>query len=84
MILPTKHLRPDRALISVASEIFEFINKRSTVSSIWNALQDKNKVLLEGRTVPFDWFILALDLLYLMDLVEEKSGFIVRKNKNDL
>jgi len=80
VILPTKHLQPERALISVASEVFELVGRRSTVSSIWNALQDKHRAAFRYGDVPYDWFILALDLLFLMGSVEENNG-IIRKVK---
>ncbi|WP_414730949.1 ABC-three component system middle component 6, partial [Vibrio vulnificus] len=28
----------------------------------------------------FDWFILSIDLLYLLDLIELKGSFIKRKH----
>jgi len=84
MILPTKHLRSDRALISVASEILQLVKRKSTVSSLWNDLQEKHKVFLRYGDVPYDWFVLALDLLYLIGMIEEQGGFIKRMKKNDL
>ena len=76
MILPTKHLSPERSIISVSSEVFELIGRRSTVSSIWNSLQEKHKASLRFGDVPFDWFILALDFLYLIGAIEERNGLI--------
>ena len=66
MILPTKHLSPERSIISVSSEVLELIGRRSTVSSIWNSLQEKHKASLRFGDVPFDWFILALDFFFLI------------------
>lgn len=83
MILPTKHLSANRSLISVASEVFELIDKKSTISSMWNDLQEKHKSLLRHGDVPYDWYILALDLLYMMGLIEVRNSFIKRINKND-
>lgn len=84
MILPTKHLRSDRALISIASEVLELIRKKSTVSSVWNDLQAKHKALLKYGDVPYDWYVLSLDLLYLMGLIYKEDGFLKRTNKNAL
>jgi len=84
MILPTKHLRSDRALISVASEVLELIRDKSTVSSVWNDLQIKYKALLKYGDVPYDWYVLSLDLLYLMGLIYKEDGFLKRINKNAL
>lgn len=81
MILPTKHLQPNRALISVASEVLSLIGRKSTVSSIWDALQARHKKALRYGDVPYDWYILSLDLLFLMGAIEEQDG-IIRKVKN--
>lgn len=83
MILPTKHLHPDRALISVASEVLELIKGRTAVSSVWNALQEKHISTLRYGDVPYDWFVLALDLLFLFGAIEEKGGFIQRTTSHD-
>lgn len=81
MILPTKHISLERSLMSVSSEVFELIDKRSTVSSIWNDLQDKHKAALRYGEVPYDWFVLSLDLLFLMGAIEESNGLIKKVKK---
>lgn len=81
MILPTKHLSPDRAIITVASEIFELINNRSTVSSVWNDLQEKHRACMRRGEIPYDWFILSLDFLYLIGAIEEDNGKLTRMAK---
>jgi len=82
MILPTKHLSPERSIISVSSEVFELIGRRSTVSSIWTSLQEKHKSSLRVGDVPYDWFILALDFLYIVGAIEEEQG-LIKKVKNN-
>ncbi|WP_420851332.1 ABC-three component system middle component 6 [Parashewanella hymeniacidonis] len=32
--------------------------------------------------VPYDWFILALDFLYIVGAIEEKQGLIIKVNNN--
>lgn len=82
MILPTKHLPPDRSLIFLASEISLLVGRNSTVSSIWSDLKKKHSSELRSGEVPYDWFVLALDLLYLMDLIEEQGGLIRKTKRN--
>jgi len=82
VILPTKHILPERALISVASEVFSLIEKRATVSSIWNELKDKHREMMRYGEVPFDWFILSLDLLFVIGAIEEKNGIIKKVKSN--
>ena len=78
MILPTKHLSPDRAIITVASEILGLINNRSTVSSVWNDIQDKHRASMRQGEIPYDWFILSLDFLYLISAIDENHGNLTR------
>jgi hypothetical protein len=82
MILPTKHLSPARSIVSVSSEVLELIGKHSTVSSIWTSLQEKHKASLRIGDVPYDWFILSLDFLYIVGAIEETQGMI-KKVKSD-
>ncbi|PKG83842.1 hypothetical protein CXF85_10110 [Colwellia sp. 75C3] len=82
MILPTKHLSPERSIISVSSEILELVDSRSTVSSIWSSLQNKHKASLRFSDVPYDWFILALDFLYMVGAIDERNGLIQKVKSN--
>ncbi|MFZ5561492.1 MAG: ABC-three component system middle component 6 [Pseudomonadota bacterium] len=82
MILPTKHLPPDRSLIFLASEISSLVGRNSTVSSLWNDLKKRHKSELRLGEVPYDWFVLSLDLLYLMGLIEEQDGLIRKTKRN--
>ena len=78
MILPTKHLSPERAIITVASDVFELLNNRSTVSSVWNDLQDMHKSRIRQGEISYDWFILSLDFLYLAGAIDENNGILIR------
>lgn len=79
MILPTKHLSDDRSLLRVGGEILRLLTEPKTVSRLWNELSDlRGKMQLQRVT--YDWFILALDLLFSMSVIEFKSGRIWRAN----
>lgn len=98
MILPTKHLREDRALITVGAELLKLLDEPKTVSRLWDEIQRTRTARpaataqrarptateqpsSQGRarsSVPFDWFILALDLLYLLGAIELQRGRIRR------
>lgn len=68
MILPTKHLTPAESLIGVAARLIERLEEPQTVNALWDAARD------DGRVGTFDRFVLALDLLFLMDAVDLVSG----------
>lgn len=82
MILPTKHLSPDRAIITIASEIFELIHNHATASSVWNELQKNHKACVRQGEVPYDWYILSLDFLFLIGAIEENNGKLIRTANN--
>lgn len=76
MILPTKGLAPDRALLSVGADILQRLDKPKTVSRLWDQVRHRQSTLLES--IPYDWFLLGLDLLYLCGAVDFEDGFIRR------
>lgn len=98
MILPTKHLREDRALITVGAELLKLLDEPKTVSRLWDEIQRARaeRIQTTGQgprstatekpsaqervrsSIPFDWFILALDLLYLLGAIELQRGRIRR------
>jgi hypothetical protein len=79
MILPTKGLAPDRALLSVGAEVLRRLDRPKSVSRLWEQVRHRESSLLES--IPYDWFILALDLLYLCGAVEFDDGRIRRVHK---
>ncbi|PWB56032.1 MAG: hypothetical protein C3F13_02925 [Anaerolineales bacterium] len=76
MILPTKHLQGDRALLTVGAGILAIIDEPKTISRIWAEFSRQNKA--NGSTVPvtFDWFVLALDLLFSINTITYGQGYI--------
>jgi len=54
MILPTKHLREDRALIAIGAEILGLLNESKTVSRLWDDLKRSRTDQPERSSVPFD------------------------------
>lgn len=78
MILPTKNISPDRALLTLAGKVFERLSSPRTVSSVW----DEFRAQQESRPVAYAWFILAIDLLFLMQLVWlDHDGLLRRKSR---
>ncbi len=75
MILPTKNIRPDRALLTVAGKVFDELGSPRTVSGVW----DEFRMLQEDRPVSYAFFILAIDLLFLMKLVSLDDDGLIRR-----
>lgn len=79
MILPTKHLRPERALISVASRALEVLGEPKTVSRLWDDVRRLHVKENARWELSWDWFILALDLLFALGaLALDEAGMLVR------
>jgi len=69
MILPTKRLSEDRALLTVGAEILRILNEPKTVSRTWAELNRYRCSMSNPSPVTFDWFILALDLLFILNAI---------------
>ena len=77
MILPTKHLAEDRALLSVGAALLRRLRQPTTVSALWN--QSRTLRTEEGGgALSYDWFILALDLLFILGAIEIDRGLLRR------
>jgi hypothetical protein len=75
MILPSKHIAADRALLTIGAEILALLERPRTVSYVWDVLRRRRE---HGRVFGYDWFVLALDLLFVLGAVEYKSGSLTR------
>ncbi len=73
MILPTKGVDADRALLTIGRDVLVSLDRPKTVSRLWSELRGRR-----GALVTFDWFVLALDLLYALGLIDTADGLISR------
>ena len=76
MILPTKRLREDRSLIGIGGEVLLLLDERKTVSRLWDEFKKGHQKT--GSTATFDWFVLALDLLYSLGAISVDRGLVRR------
>lgn len=74
MILPTKGVAPRQALLTLGGEILRQLTESKTVSRLWDDFRKSD----HDRGVTFDWFVLSLDLLYAMGIVELERGRVRR------
>jgi hypothetical protein len=77
LILPSKHIPPNRALLTIGGEILKQLDRPKTVSILWDSVRAKDSIQVHGR-IGYDWFVLALDLLFLTNAVEYKNGALHR------
>lgn len=80
MILPSKHLSQDRALLTVGARLLTQLTTPTTVSALWEAISGPTST--SGGNKPalrYDAYVLCLDLLFLMGLIEIQDGLLRRK-----
>lgn len=80
MILPTKHIRPDRALIGVGAEVLGVLEQPMTMSKLWDEIRSRRSADMSSPVIDYRWFVLALDLLYMIGAVDFKRGLINKAN----
>ena len=72
MIMPSKYLREDEDIVGVGGILLHCIESRRNLSSLWEDVKTNHTV------ATFERFILALDFLFLLGLIEIKGNEIMR------
>jgi hypothetical protein len=80
LILPTKYLLPQDSLLFIGGQILRIIGgETKTVSRTWAELTQARRE--SGYSMPsFDWYILALDLLYMLQILDFSDGRLSRRS----
>ncbi len=79
MILPSKHLPQDRALLTVGAVILSHLSQPSTMSAVWEQIARPSGRQKAPSPMRYDSFVLALDLLFLIGAIEPRDGLLARK-----
>jgi hypothetical protein len=82
MILPTKGVPASKALITVGGDILEILEESSlSITGLWLELSDRRQASPMTR-ISYDWFVLALDLLYSLGAIElSDRGLVGRSSR---
>lgn len=72
MILPSKHISQEQALLGVGAVLLEEIRQPQTATSLWE------KVRQHPAVGTFERFVLALDFLHITGVVILTDGMIER------
>ena len=78
MLLPTKTLSPARSLIGLGAVVLKLLNEPKPVSRIWEEFQASQRVAPNAPTVTFARFVLALDLLYALDVIRYEHNRLLK------
>lgn len=79
MVLPTKRIHQDRALLSVGGGILDLLDQPMTVSRVWTELSTARRSIPNAPTITYDWFVLALDLLFAMNAIDLERGLLSKR-----
>jgi hypothetical protein len=79
VLLPTKGVSPERALMTVGSEILEELRDPMSISTLWERFSARDRSSSKRGKITFDWFSLALAALYAMRLVDTSEGGYIRR-----
>ena len=72
MILPTKHIPTQRSLLGLGGFVLTAIGGPTTPSALWDSVRSHEEIGTYGR------FILTLDLLFTIGVIELRDGMIAR------
>ncbi|RWO95985.1 ABC-three component system middle component 6 [Mesorhizobium sp.] len=80
MLLPTKHIKIENALLGVGAEVLAELDRPKTVSTLFYDIQARRSEY-EMTTIEFDWFLLAVDFLYAVGAVRLEAGVLRKLNQ---
>jgi hypothetical protein len=79
MILPTKGVPASKALITIGGELLEILGDSSlSMSGLWLQHSEFRRPSQSAR-ISYDWFVLALDLLYSIGAVTLTDLGLIRR-----
>lgn len=76
MILPSKGITQERALLTIAAQVSLVLTEPMTVSQAWEGFKVWRNKNHNVASISFAWFSLALDLLYAMDAIQIHDGLL--------
>lgn len=79
MILPTKNISQDRALLTVGARILSLVDRPLTVSALWDNVTRQSRQESKHTHLHYDAFVLTLDLLYMMGALDLQDGLLHKK-----
>ncbi|WP_296806629.1 ABC-three component system middle component 6 [uncultured Methanobrevibacter sp.] len=72
MIMPNKYLKEEDTLLGSSAVIFNNLTDKQSLSELWD------KVKQDDAVYNFERFILSLDMLYLLDVIDFNENNIIK------
>ena len=80
MILPSKHLSQERALLTIGGKLLALLSQPKTVSALWEEISGSSAAEEERRAaLRYDAYVLTLDLLFFIGAIELQEGLLRRR-----
>lgn len=78
MLLPTKGITPERALLTVGAELLHLLDSPATVSGLWERFTHQMSLRQKSNNITFDWFSLSLSMLFTIRAInwDEKDRLV--------
>lgn len=78
MILPTKRLSVENSLLGVSTDALRLLDEPKPISRLWDDFRRHRDPSDRSRAVSFEWFVLALDFLFIAGAVYFENGRLHR------
>lgn len=82
MIVPSKGVSADRALLVVAGEILGLLKEPISMGQLWARLIHSRAQLRGFSPIPFWWFVLALDVLHALGRVTLDGNLVIAEERH--
>jgi hypothetical protein len=69
VLLPSKGINRERSLLAIGAVILSLLKTPTSVSGLWERFATKLAKEYSHSKITFDWFVLALTMLYAIDAV---------------
>ena len=76
MILPTKRMTVETSLLGVGADVLSLLGRPKTVSRLWDDMKALREKHSPASQLNYDWFVLALDMLYALEAIHFNDGEI--------
>lgn len=75
MILPTKNIDPNHCILGLGAVIVKKMNRQQTVTALWESVKHEENIN------SFEKFVLTLDLLFSLGVIDfSDSDILIKKN----
>ena len=79
MLLPTKGISSDRALLTVGADILEVLTAPTSVNGLWERFSKARASASQSERLTFDWFSLALATLFAVGAIDVTATNHIRR-----